>query len=94
MPVRAQDEPSTSNPAAGNDNKVKGRPEKKKNSHRYRGCAGSFLLTNELLCLQLLLGAFLLTIGALHLHLELLLLAVELPCLQWECASNKYLKRL
>ena len=46
--------------------------------------AGSLLLVVELLCSQLCLGDFLLTIGVFYLQLEIF-------CLQWESSSNEHL---
>ena len=56
--------------------------------------AGSFLLTVELLCLQLCFGASLLTVRAFLLTFGVLLLIVELLCIQWESASNQHLNGL
>ena len=55
---------------------------------------GSFLHTSELLCLQLCLGAFLLTIGVFYIPLELFCLQLKLFCLQWEHACTKHIHRL
>ena len=49
---------------------------------------GSFLLTAELLSLQLCFEAFLLTIGAFLLAIGAFCLQVELFCLQWESVSE------
>ena len=43
---------------------------------------GSFLLTSELFCLQLCLGAFSLTVRAVFLTVQAFLLTIELLCLQ------------
>ena len=55
---------------------------------------GSFLLTMELFYLQLIILAFLLTVGAFFAYNLSFLLAVGSFCLQWESASNRGLKGL